>query len=177
MLSEIQPYFRMNKFKKQSGQSMIEAIVALVTILIIITAIAIVIVNGLYNSTFIKNQNEANKLSQQGMEFVRNIQKNDLQAFRQYATNPGNYCVDEVNSLLTTENCLENTVNVGSNFNRIIVFSPGISECESPNINTNATEVTVTVSWSSSKCSSNNTFCHQSKLVSCMPYIYPASNP
>ena len=60
--------------KLQKGQTMIEAIVALVTILLIVTAIAIVIVNGLYNSSYIKNQNEANKLAQQGMEFVRNIQ-------------------------------------------------------------------------------------------------------
>lgn len=167
----------MINFKLQSGQSMIEAIVALVTILIIITAIAIVIVNGLYNSTFIKNQNEANKFAQQGIEFVRNIQKNDLPSFRQYATNPGNYCIDEVNNILITDGCQENTVNLGTAYNRIITFSPGITECESPNITTNATEVTVIVSWSSSKCPQTDTFCHESKLIACMPYIYPASNP
>lgn len=167
----------MKNFKfNQSGQSMIEAIVALVTILLIITAIAIVIVNGLYNSTFIKNQNEANKFSQQGMEFVRNIQKNDLESFRLYATNPGNYCIDEENNLLTTD-CLPDTINLGTVYNRIVVFSAGVSECESPNITTNATKVKVTVSWSSSKCPATDRFCHSSELVSCMPYIYPASNP
>ena len=45
----------------QSGQTIIEAVVALMTILLIMTAIAIVIISGLYNSRFIKNQNEANK--------------------------------------------------------------------------------------------------------------------
>lgn len=143
---------------------------ALVTILVIITAIAIVIVNGLYNSSFIKNQNEANKLSQQGMELVRNIQKNDLAGFASYGQN-STYCIDEVNDALTTDNCFSNNVNTGTAYNRTVVFSAG-GQCLP-----SETKVTVVVSWSSSKCPPTNTFCHKSELISCMPYTFPASNP
>lgn len=157
--------------KMQNGQTIIEAIVALMTILLIITAIAIVIVNGLYNSTFIKNQNQANKYAQQGIEFVRNIQKNDLVGFGNLNQN-ASYCLDTVNNALTTTSCSDTGVNTGTGFNRTVVFSPSGGQCPNTEI-----KVTVTVKWASTKCPAGNTFCHQSKLVACMPYIYPASNP
>ena len=162
----------------QRGQTIIEAVVALMTIMIILTAIAIVIVNGLYNSRFIKNQNEANKYSQQGMEFVRNIQKNNIEQFAglvgaALAADPGftTYCIS--GSTLTTDNCSPTVVNTADVYIRTIAFSPGIDKCD------DRSEIltTVTVKWSSSKCSSNNTFCHKSELVSCLPYIFPANNP
>jgi type II secretory pathway pseudopilin PulG len=159
------------RFKYQKGQTIIEAIVALMTILLIITAIAIVIVNGLYNSTFIKNQNQANKYAQQGIEFVRNIQRNDLGTFGTFNQN-ATYCIDEANDTLTSTSCETTGTNTGTNFNRTIVFSPSGGQCPNTEI-----KVTVTVKWSSTKCPSNNTFCHKSELVSCMPYAYPASNP
>lgn len=170
--------------KSQRGQTIIEAIIALVTILIIITAISVVIVNGLYNSTFVKNQNEANKYAQQGIELVRNLQQNDLETFRGYADDSDPevdypyYCIDEQTSTLYGDNgCSDTGINTGVSFNRTIEFSPGGGECDNTNPLTSAARVTVRVKWSSSKCPSNNTFCHMSELVSCMPYVYPASNP
>jgi type II secretory pathway pseudopilin PulG len=160
----------------QKGQTIIEAVVALVTILLIITAIAIVIVSGLYNSSFIKNQNEANKYAQQAMEAVRNVQSNDLVLFRTVATTPGLYCLNEADNSITNQNCTEGVINLAGNFNRVITFSND-TKCNSSVQGTEATKVTVVVSWISSKCPSSNTFCHKSELVSCMPYRYPASNP
>lgn len=155
----------------QKGQTIIEAMVALVTILLIITAISIVIVNGLYNSRFIKNQNEANKYAQQGIEFVRNIQTNDLNTFKAFDQN-STYCIDNVNSTLTATNCDTTGVNTGTYYNRTVAFAPGGSEC----LNTEV-KVTVTVKWSSTKCPNTNTFCHKSVLAACMPYNYTQSNP
>jgi len=171
--------------KSQSGQTIIEAIVALVTILLIITAIAIVIVSGLYNSSFIKNQNEANKYAQQGIELVRNIQKNDLKTFRGYVddSDPEEdypyYCIDEQTSTLYGDTCSNTGINTATSFNRVVEFSPGGGDCQAAftDSTTAAARVTVTVKWSSSKCPASNTFCHESKLVTCMPYVYPASNP
>jgi len=162
----------------QNGQTIIEAVVALVTILLIVTAIAIVIVNGLYNSAFIKNQNEANKYAQQGMELVRNIHKNDLTAFRDLFINSAVvHCIDATTSSIYNSGCTDTVVNVGGFYNRTISFSPGGTICESTNTLTSAVKVTVKVKWSSSKCPQNNTFCHKSELASCMSYVYPASNP
>lgn len=152
----------------QKGQTIIEALVALSTILLIITAISIVVVSGIYNSTYIKNQNEANKYAQQGIEIVRNIQQNNLSVFANY-DQISTYCISTISETLTTDNC--DGVNVGSVFKRIIHFSQGASPCQS-----GETKVIVDVSWSSSKCS-GSTFCHKSELVACMPYNFPASKP
>jgi len=159
------------KNRYQRGQTIIEAVVALMTILLIITAIAIVIVNGLYNSTFIKNQNQANKYAQRGIEFVRNIQKNDLTTFASFNQN-ATYCIDEENNTLTTTSCSDTGVNLGTTFNRTVVFSPSGGQCPNTEI-----KVTVRVKWVSTKCPASNTFCHKSELIACMPYAYPASNP
>ncbi len=171
--------FNKMKIKKsnlQRGQTIIEAVVALMTILAIMTAISIVIVNGLYNSRFIKNQNEANKYAQQGMELVRNIQKNDLKTFSNLDPNQ-TYCLDE-NNELTTANCSTSTANTNGTYNRTISFSPGSgTQCEDLNPLTSEVKVTVTVKWSTSKCPANNTFCHQSQLQSCLSSSLPASNP
>lgn len=163
--------------KSQKGQTIIEAVVALMTILIILTAIAIVIVNALYNSRFIKNQNEANKYAQQGMEFVRNLQQNDLEQFASYVLDENGeveystYCIDDVTQTLTP-NCNESTVNVAETYNRSIAFSPVGAKCHVSEITT-----TVTVKWSTSKCASTNRFCHESKLESCIPFEYPLTDP
>lgn len=154
----------------ERGQTLIEAIVALVTILLIVTAIAIVIVNSLYNSQFIKNQNEANKYAQEGIELVRNIQKNDLSAFASFDQN-ATYCIDRDNNALTSTECSTTSVNTGSSHVRTIVFSPGAGECDASEV-----RVVVRVAWSSTKCPTENTFCHSSELISCMPYN-SASNP
>ena len=163
--------YQFNSMKNsQSGQTIIEAVVALMTILLIMTAIAIVIISGLYNSRFIKNQNEANKYAQEGMEFVRSIQENDIEQFASYGLN-STYCLDEANSALTTSGCSATGVNTGASYNRVVVLSGGGGECPGTQA-----KVTVTVSWISSKCASG-TFCHKSQLVACLPYAYSQSTP
>lgn len=158
----------MNILTSEKGQTIIEAVVALATILLIIAAIAVVIVNALYNSQFIRNQNTANKYAQQGMEFIKNLQQNDLSSFALY--DGGTYCIDTtVTPSVLTSSC--DAINAASP-KRTIDFIRGSSEC-----GTTETKVTVIVSWSSTKCPSNNTFCHRSELVSCMPYQILRGNP
>lgn len=154
--------------KHQRGQTIIEAVIALTTIMLILTAIAIVVVNGLYNSQFIRDQNLANKYSQQGMEFMRNMQQNDISQFGSY--NLVTLCIDEETSTLTAEGCTE--VNAGGTHIRTIQLNQNVSPCQQ-----GETRVTVTSSWSSSKCPSTNTFCHASTLSSCLPYQGSASTP
>ena len=163
--------FQLNKMRKlQKGQTMIEAIVALMSILVIITAIAVVITNGLYNSQFIKNQNEANKYAQQGIELVRSIQQNDFAEFAGFQKQT--LCVDEQDQTLTSDGCSSTGgINTGKYYNRTIYFSPGSSPCD-----TTETNVTVTVAWSSNRCPTTNTFCHKSILQACLPNTVSASN-
>lgn len=152
--------------EKQKGQTIIEAVVALTTIMLILTAISVVVVSSIYNSQFVRNQNLANKYSQQGMEFIRNMQANDIGQFASY--NLITTCIDEITSTLTTQNC--NEVNAGGTHVRTIQLNQDVSPC-----NTGETRVTVTTKWSSSKCPSTNTFCHSSILSSCLPYVGSAA--
>lgn len=154
--------------KLQRGQTIIEAVIALTTIMLILTAIAIVVVSGLYNSQFIRNQNLANKYSQQGMEFIRNMQQNDIAQFGSY--NLITTCIDEQTLTLTTENC--NQVNVGGTHIRTIQLNKDVAPCQA-----GETRVTVASKWGSSKCPDDNTFCHASVLSSCLPYQGSSSTP
>ena len=167
--------------KNQKGQTIIEAVVALAAVFVIVAAIAVVILNSVNNSQFVKNQNLANKYAQQGMEFIRGIQASNLEDF---STLSGSYGMDDEASSLTEESL---TVNVGNTHIRNIY----ITENEEPCINTGSVlpeeqniglkKVTVIVSWSSGKCGSDETenrFCHDTTLVSCIPYeknanVYP----
>jgi len=160
-------------FKNQNGQTIIEAVVALAAVFVIVAAIAVVILNAVNNSQFVKNQNLANKYAQQGMEYVRGIQAGNLDEFN---TLSGSYGMGDSGSELTEESL---TVNVGSSHIRNLY----IVENEEPCINTGSVvpeeqniglkKVTVEVRWSSGKCGSSETedrFCHDTTLVSCIPY-------
>lgn len=55
------------------GQSLLELVIALGLLTVVITVLAIATVNGLKNSQFSKNQAQATKLAQEGMEKIRTI--------------------------------------------------------------------------------------------------------
>src|SRR3989338_6084252 len=61
-----------NKKKKQSGQTLLEALVALATAVVIISAMTVTVLSSLNNAQFSKNQNQATLYAQQGIEFLKN---------------------------------------------------------------------------------------------------------
>lgn len=61
---------------KQTGQTLIELIISVALILIIITGVTILTVRGLQNSQFSRNQVQATKLAQEGIEKLRTIRDN-----------------------------------------------------------------------------------------------------
>jgi Tfp pilus assembly protein PilV len=62
---------------KQTGQTLIELIISIALILIIITGVTILTVQGLQNSQFSRNQVQATKLAQEGIEKMRTIRDNN----------------------------------------------------------------------------------------------------
>lgn len=60
------------------GQSLLELVISIGLILIIITAVTILTVNGLKNSQFSRNQVQATKLAQEGVEKMRTIRDNNF---------------------------------------------------------------------------------------------------
>jgi len=150
----------------EKGQTIIEAIVALAAILIIVTAIAIAIVSAISNSQFIKNQNLANKYAQQGMEFVRGIRADNIDEF-QILT--GGYAYGENDlDLIPGETSF---VNMGNSHIRNIFFTADEEPClNGDGSSISLKKVTVVVNWSSGKCGADDRFCHNTTIVSCIPY-------
>lgn len=164
----------MKRLSSEKGQTIIEAIVALAAIFVIVTAITIAIISAVSNSQFIKNQNLANKYAQQGMEFVRGIHAEDIETFASfsqtysYGDDGGQSCVGtNIRGLCAGE---VTTVNVGNAHIRTINFVDDEEPCLDNVTSINLKKVTVVVSWSSGKCGEDDRFCHDTTLVSCIPY-------
>lgn len=76
-----------------SGQTLLEAVVAIGILVVILTASATAIITSINNATFTKNQNLANKHAQEGMEYIRNLKRSNFGTFNLIAE--GVYCMDD----------------------------------------------------------------------------------
>lgn len=141
---------------REQGQTLVEATVALASILLTLAAISVAISTSVSNSQFVKQQSQASKFAQDGMEQLRYERNTNTTTF--FARN-GIYCMNQDNNLVTGA-CV--TANLSNTFKREVAFTQSSSvECG------NTTKVVVSVYWATGKCSSANTFCHKSQLVSC----------
>ena len=153
-------------FLNNRGQTIIEAVVALASILLILGAISVSITTSVSNSQFIKNQSLASKYAQDGIEYIRYIRKTQPVAFDGYS---GIYCLNTNPNALVQLPC--SGVNIANTFKREAVFNRvhEVNPTPDPSIKCSAaTEVTVTVYWSDSKCGAAGAFCHKSQVSSCL---------
>lgn len=142
------------------GETLIEALVALGIITVVVTALVGVIVTSMGNTRFSEDQNLARQYAQEGMEIVRQTRDNDYAAFRSLT---GDYCLASLPSVLT-QPCSTGK-NVDSFFRKVTIIQAGCSA--------DVANVAVTVSWQDSKCPAANTFCHASRLESCLSSVNP----
>lgn len=63
--------------KKQTGQSLVEVLIALTVTVIMIVALISFILSGLKNAQFAQNQSKATKLAQETMDLVKTIRDRD----------------------------------------------------------------------------------------------------
>jgi len=150
------------KFKKikTSGQTLIEVLVALGIIAIIVTALTSVVVTSLGSSRYSKDQNLATQYAQEGLEIMRNLRDSDYVDFRNIPS--GSYCLDK-NSTVLSPDCF--SANVDSFIRKVIITHDG---CD-----IGVSRVEVSVSWNDSRCSSANTYCHESSLPTCLSSVNP----
>lgn len=59
------------KFKTQTGQTILEIVVVLAVLSLVLVGLVTVVLNGLRNSQFSKNQAQATKLAQEALDSVR----------------------------------------------------------------------------------------------------------
>ncbi|OGH11242.1 MAG: hypothetical protein A2857_06465 [Candidatus Levybacteria bacterium RIFCSPHIGHO2_01_FULL_36_15] len=183
-----------NHFKK--GQTLVEALVALSALVIIMSAITYAVISSTSNSIFIKRQNLANKLAQDGMEYFRNAQANNFymdvqKGGRHYLPPPApdnatfndlmtrnflasDYCFDSLHRLVDDNNdpysCTHIVMVDGVDW-FIRIASVNKKDCTvSVDGGSGAkvgAQVVVTVMWSSGKCPVANTYCYSSQVSSC----------
>lgn len=148
---------------RQKGQTLIEATVALASILLTLSAISIAVATSLSNSQFIKNQSLAGKYAQSGMELIRYLRNTDPDSFQ---THEGIKCMNGDNNF-EAGSCPG--INIAGTFKREVEFTQNTIECGTnpDDSNNSGTKVVVSVYWISGKCDAANRFCHKSQLTSC----------
>lgn len=152
--------------KSQGGQALIEALLALAFAVAIITAVVIVVINALNNTTFTKNQNLATQYAQEGLDIARSMKDSDYDGFK--ALTNGNYCASVDGVSIDSAPCVGEPLDNG-NFSRVIYVNHNgqdpsgavPQECE-----TGSSFISSIVSWTDSKCSGGE-FCHKIQLDSC----------
>jgi len=83
--------------KKQLGQTLLEALIALSTAVVIISAMTVIVLSSLSNAQFSRNQNQATLYAQQGIEFLKNLAQSDWASFT--ANTQVNYCLSPLSKL------------------------------------------------------------------------------
>jgi len=173
-----------NIFKKtyDHGQTFIEIILAFSVSILVLSAVVIGVTTSLSNTLYTKNQNLANFYAQEGMSIVREIRDsswNNFQSLEDVSQTNTAYCLrqDSVElEKLTATNCWAQSP-VGGIFSREIKFEHDSSDCSigipptptpTPTLIPKGSKVTVTVSWSDSKCPIGTPFCHKVELISCL---------
>nr|MBI5456078.1 prepilin-type N-terminal cleavage/methylation domain-containing protein [Candidatus Levybacteria bacterium] len=154
----------------QRGQTLIEALIALAAASVIISAIAVVVITSMSNSTFSKNQNLATHYAQQGIDIVRSQSESDWIGF---LTKGGVFCLGEGATDLGSPSVCSSP-NINNFFVREITITQNSSGCGL--VADKNAKVVVKVSWADGKCSAN-IYCHSVSLDTCLANINTVSAP
>lgn len=152
----------------ESGQSLIEVLIALAASVAVIAAIAVTVITSLSNVEFTKNQNLATQYSREGLELVRQKAKDNWLYFSSHYTSVY-YCLDSNDNLsVMVGSCPQN---VGIFKRQIQVFQNDTTKCNGN------TKIISMVLWSDSKCLSGDAFCHDVQLDTCFANINTIQGP
>jgi len=149
------------------GQTLIEVLIALSVAVVVITSVTLIAITSLNNTQSSKNQEQATKYAQEGMEIVRKVRNSSYATFAGYN---GTYCVAKGQLTLGAQLGSCTTTNINSLYVRSVQIQPN-SGC-----GVNLSRVVVTVAWSDTKCSTGS-YCRKSELVSCFSTVNPVSGP
>lgn len=156
-------------YRLESGQTLIEVMIALGIAVVIVSAITIAVVIALDNTSYSRNQNLATQFAQEGMEIVRQKRDTNLTSFQ--ALTDRTYCLAKGSTTLVRkqENFCTDFDQSSSLFRREIEIyhPPDSSSCDDGNADTESlTKVVSTVFWTDGKCP--EVFCQQVSLESCL---------
>lgn len=171
----------MKRFHLQSGQTLIEVIVALTAAVVIIAAIVSSTLNALNNSDFARDQNLSSQFTQAGMEIVRDMRNQSIASVSASYLPDGTYCLAKSCTALdaTKSSCWAKSGTCGQNvdkFVREVVVVHNSIDCNATptptglpqGMLTSNVKITVTTFWYDTKCTdAANPFCHNTTLSTC----------
>lgn len=164
------------KFKKETGEVLIEAIIALAITTLIITGLVVTVISSLNNSTYIEIQNQASGYAQEGLDVARNLKESDYNSFSGLS---GTYCLGKDIKTIDEGNACDQ---IDEKFTRkIYINQSGVDPrgpiqevaCSSGN---GSIFVASTASWNDTKCSSSAD-CHKVELDSCFTNLNQIQKP
>lgn len=144
-----------------------EVLVALAVAVIVITAITLLSITSLSNTQTSKNQEQATKYAQEGMELMRKIRNSNYTAFGTYS---GTYCLAKGQSTMGAQMGSCTTPNVDNRFIRSVQVQ------QNAGCGVNLARVVLIVSWNDTKCGTGS-YCRKSELVSCFSTVNPIIGP
>ena len=155
---------------KQKGSVLVETLIALGAAVVIIAAITGMVISALNNAESARSQDLAGQYAQEGMEVMRNMARSNWQKFQSYN---GQNCLAQGSSdpvpLLGANGC---DPNIGV-FKREIDVDTAVNQADC----LDSSKVTIIVSWTDTKCSRANAYCHNVELQSCISDIGVVPSP
>jgi len=103
--------------KIKSGQSLIEAIVAMAVALLIISGLVSAVIIAVKNSQFARNQSLATQYASEGLEWIRSQRDNSWTIFYSKAETTTTYCLNTL-SWLSSSQCGSSDYALGGHFKR-----------------------------------------------------------
>jgi Tfp pilus assembly protein PilV len=148
------------------GQTLVEVLIALSIAVVVITAITMLSITSLTNSQSSKNQGQATKYAQEGMEIARKVRNSNYTTFAGYN---GTFCLAKGQNTFGAQGTCTSP-NIDSTFIRSIQVQ------QNAGCGVNLARVVVNVTWSDAKCSAG-VYCRKSELVSCLSTANPVTAP
>ncbi|MBI5123613.1 prepilin-type N-terminal cleavage/methylation domain-containing protein [Candidatus Roizmanbacteria bacterium] len=152
------------------GQTLVEVLVALAIAVVVITSITVLSIASLSNAQFVRDQSQATKYAQEGIEAMRSLRNSNYSGF---ATYNGIYCLGAGSQTLGAAVASCAVVNLDNKFIRSVQIQPGALNV---GCGVNLSSVVVTVAWTDGRCIGGS-FCHSSKNSSCFTTIPPVTGP
>ena len=125
------------------GETLIEVLIALSAAVIVITAVSVLTISSLSNTQFVRDQDQASKYAQEGIELLRGIRNSSYVGYRSYN---GTYCLAKDDTTLGPAVAACQTPNIDGLFIRSVTIT------QNGGCGVNLASTVVTVSWTSSKC-------------------------
>lgn len=149
--------------KNQSGQTLLETLLALSASVFILGAITAVVISSLNSAQFTKNKNLSGQYAREGMEIVRKVR--DSGTWTAFSGINGLYCLSSGSTSLPSSSLVPCPVNIGVTFVREINIVSNSGDCPSVQ---NGSKVTAKVSWTDGKCPpAGNIYCHKAEITTC----------